>query len=291
MAEALRPLPRPATAEVPCCLNCGEALAGPYCWKCGQEDVNLSRPLRQLVADLAGELFSLDTRLLRTLRLLLLQPGALTREYLAGRRVRYVPPLKVYLIAALVFFGLIAILPKGSVSVVTGPAPKASAPAPHGSHVAFSLPEHYPLFDRQLGAAGAKAKAHPEAFADAVFANLPRVFFLLLPAFALLLALFYWKNAYYLDHLVFALHYHAFVFLDLTLLVLLGRPWVPTIVDRPLSILLIVWLLAYLPMALRRVYRGSRLKTFLKLAGLGVLYFFAFSGGVLVLVVGTLSLF
>lgn len=271
------------------CLNCGEPLAGRFCSQCGQEDGELHPTVRGLALDLLGEIFSFDTRLLRTLRPLLIRPGELTRDFLAGRRIRFIAPLKTYLLASLLFFGLLALLPQANVSVVTGkPLTAPAAPAKHGSQVSFSLPEHYPVFDRQFQAASARAKANPRAFADAVFASLPRVFFLLLPAFAFFLHLFYRQGWHYLDHLVFALHYHAFVFLDLTALVVLGRSWVPSAVAWVLGPLCVLGLLAYLPIALRRVYGGSRGKTFLKLLGLGALYFVAFASGLGLLVGATL---
>lgn len=289
-ADDFQPAPAMELPEGRSCLNCGEALAGKFCSACGQEDVAPHPTVQELASDLLGELFSLDSRLLRTLRPLLLRPGALTRDYLAGRRVRFVSPLKIYLIAALLFFGLLALLPKTNVSVVRGPG-QISAPRGRGSRVRFNLPERYPFFDRQLQAASARARANPQAFTDAVITNAPRVFFLLLPAFALLIYLFYWRGWRYLDHLVFALHYHAFVFLNLTALIVLGRPWVPSIVAWVLGVLFWIGLLVYLPIALRRVYGGSRTMTLLKLFVLGILYFLVFSSGISLVVVGTLWLF
>lgn len=277
-------------AEHGSCLNCGEALVGKFCHHCGQEDLPLHPSLRQLASELLGEFFSFDSRLLRTLRPLLTRPGELTREYLAGRRIRFVSPLKTYLIAALIFFGLLALLPKTGVSVYRGSKPVA-LPEGEGTHVVFTLPEHYPFLDRQLQAASAKAKANPQAFTDAVITNLPRLFFLLLPAFALLLYLFYRQGWHYLDHLVFALHYHAFVFLNLTALFVLGRPWVPSAVGRVLGVLLWLGLFVYLPLALRRVYGGSWPRTLWKLLGLGLLYFLVFAACVFPVLVWTLWTF
>lgn len=275
----------------PLCLNCGEKLLGGYCWRCGQEAVDLHRPLRELLSGLVEDVFSLDTRLLRTLGPLFIRPGLLTREYLAGRRARYVRPLKTYLIAALVFFAVVALLPKENVAVLRGR--EAPPPGRKGEgRVTFNLPERFPLFDRPLQAAGARAREHPQEFADAFFDNLPRGFFLLLPTFALLLKLFYWRqDRYYLDHLVFALHYHSFVFLDFVLVLLLGRPWVPDPLAWFLVPILGLGLLLYLPLALRRVYGGSWGMTVLKLLGLGVTYSLVFGLGIFLLVSVTLALF
>ena len=119
-AEALQPAPAPELPEGRSCRNCGEALVGRFCSACGQEDAPLHRSVRELATEFLGENFSFDTRLWRTLRPLLLRPGLLTKEYLAGRRIRFVSPLKTYLIAALLFFGLLALLPKTNVSVLIG---------------------------------------------------------------------------------------------------------------------------------------------------------------------------
>ena len=93
------------------CANCGETLAGEYCSRCGQRAVNLQRPAIDLLSDAVGDLLNLDTRLMRTLRPLLLTPGQVAREYIAGRRVSHVPPLKSYVIAALIFFSLFTVFP------------------------------------------------------------------------------------------------------------------------------------------------------------------------------------
>jgi len=278
------------TPEGRSCRNCGEALIGKFCHHCGQEDLPLHPTLRQLASELLGEFFSFDSRLLRTLRPLLARPGALTQDYLTGRRIRFVSPLKTYLIAALIFFGLLALLPKTNVAVYRGFKP-AALPAGGGTHVVFTLPEHYSVFDRELGAASARAKANPQAFTDAVITNLPRLFFLLLPAFALLLSLFYRQGWHYLDHLVFALHYHAFVFLNLTALFVLGRPWVPSAIAWVLGAFLWIGLFVYLPLALRRVYGGSWPRTLSKLFGLGFLYFLVFAACIFPVMAWTLWTF
>ncbi|HEX7180212.1 MAG TPA: DUF3667 domain-containing protein [Thermoanaerobaculia bacterium] len=81
--------------EIPsACLNCGEKLLGNFCSQCGQEAADLHRPLRELTSDFLDNVLNLDTRLLRTIPLLF-RPGRLTREYRAGRRARYVRPLRL----------------------------------------------------------------------------------------------------------------------------------------------------------------------------------------------------
>ena len=127
----------------------------------------------------------------------------------------------------------------------------------------------------------------------AVGSAVPRAFFLFLPIFALLLELFYRRQGYFMDHLVFSLYYHAFVFLTFSLFFLVGmtRSWMPGVITLPVGIALLVWPLVYLPIGLRRVYGGSKRVTAFKLAGLGVLYLPALFFGFLALTVFALARF
>jgi len=107
------------------------------------------------------------------------------------------------------------------------------------------------------------------------------------------LALFYWRQGFYIDHLVFSLYYHAFVFVVFSLMFLVSRtsPWLPGIARAAIGFVLLGWLVAYLPIALRRVYGGSKWMTSFKLAGLGVTYLIVFSFAIPLVVFIGLSTF
>ncbi|MCB1629730.1 MAG: DUF3667 domain-containing protein, partial [Xanthomonadales bacterium] len=81
------------------CLNCGRVLQGAYCSECGQAASVGRLSLRQVIDDLFSEFSSWDSRLPRTLRRLTVDPGGLCRDYVAGRRVGYVAPLRYLLLA------------------------------------------------------------------------------------------------------------------------------------------------------------------------------------------------
>jgi hypothetical protein len=86
------------------CENCGAAVSGRYCATCGQR---LEPPLHSLwhfSRTATEDLTHADSRLWRTLGALLFRPGYLTREFLAGRRARYLPPVRLYLVVSVVFF-------------------------------------------------------------------------------------------------------------------------------------------------------------------------------------------
>ncbi|PYJ32120.1 MAG: hypothetical protein DME79_09210, partial [Verrucomicrobia bacterium] len=80
------------------CENCGAELQGHWCAKCGQPAIEYRRSFRYVVADLLNEFLNWDSKFFTTIALLILKPWRLTNEFLAGKRVRYVNPLRLYLL-------------------------------------------------------------------------------------------------------------------------------------------------------------------------------------------------
>jgi Protein of unknown function (DUF3667) len=90
--------------SVPRCQNCGAALTGPFCSACGQREHSRIISLGALLKEAIEDFWHVDSRLWRTLRSLVAKPGFLTVEFLAGRRVRYVPPFRLYLVFSILLF-------------------------------------------------------------------------------------------------------------------------------------------------------------------------------------------
>jgi len=86
------------------CENCGAELQGHWCAKCGQPAIDYRRSFRYVIADLLNEFLNWDSKFFATIALLLVRPWKLTNEFLAGHRVRYVHPLRLYLLASILFF-------------------------------------------------------------------------------------------------------------------------------------------------------------------------------------------
>ena len=86
------------------CENCGAALSGEYCSVCGQHAIDYRRSLWAVAVDAADSLLNWDTKFLKSLGVLLTRPGKLTNDFNSGRRVRYVHPLRLYLLASIAFF-------------------------------------------------------------------------------------------------------------------------------------------------------------------------------------------
>src|SRR5215831_16262296 len=86
------------------CENCGSELQGHWCAHCGQPAIEYRRSFRHVVADLLNEFLNWDSKFFTTIALLILKPWRLTNEFLAGKRVRYANPLRLYLLASILFF-------------------------------------------------------------------------------------------------------------------------------------------------------------------------------------------
>ena len=96
------------------CENCGAALTGPYCAQCGQPAIDYRRSFGSLLVDAADAFFNFDARFFQSFGLLLFKPWRLTNEFVEGKRARHVHPLRVYLIASVMFFLVINFLSKNT---------------------------------------------------------------------------------------------------------------------------------------------------------------------------------
>jgi Protein of unknown function (DUF3667) len=86
------------------CENCGAPLSGPYCAQCGQAAIDYRRSFGHVLVDVLNEFLNWDSKFFATIALLIVKPWRLTNEFVAGHRVRYVHPLRLYLLASILFF-------------------------------------------------------------------------------------------------------------------------------------------------------------------------------------------
>jgi tetratricopeptide (TPR) repeat protein len=245
------------------CPNCGAEAPREYCPRCGQSQEIETPTVWEWVRDFVDQVLALDVRLPRTLRALATKPGYLTAEWLAGRRARYVSPSRLYLFCSFLFFaGAIAVpeIDPGANSTVRELAGEVAMRAMEGLAEGLSAAE---IEDPRAGYGQGPETA---AFLSTIFgrelqAAASAVFFLMMPVFALLLTGLYRKHeSSYIDHLVFSVHVHslAFLWLAVTWVVTSGLPVSGTWVDV-VFFLLLVYLVGYVVVALRRVYGHSYL--------------------------------
>ncbi|WP_312165164.1 DUF3667 domain-containing protein [Phenylobacterium sp.] len=92
------------------CDDCGAQVAGRFCSNCGQP-AHTHRTLAHLGEEILHGVMHFDSRIWRTLPLLVANPGRLTREWVLGRRTRYVSPLAMYLFTVFVMFMILSFMP------------------------------------------------------------------------------------------------------------------------------------------------------------------------------------
>ncbi len=334
--DEFRELP---AGEMPECLNCGAHLRGQYCGNCGQRGSSRLISLWELIRDAFGDLFELDSRLWQTLVPLMIRPGRLTHDYLQGRRARYMPPFRMYLVLSLLFFLVAFFDPRETFGIFYDPqtleqaeeeerretseiadevrrdlaeegiiigAPgelnKTGEETADGVSIQFNG-EHGAEAECQIdefqinGPAWLQRRLTPERlvhiceemrkdngrqFVRNLYDNLPLALIVLLPIMAFVLkALYPLSRRFYVEHLLFFVHFHAFAFLILTLQILLGRvnSMLPT--PEAIGILVIIAASFYVPVylfvAMRRVYGQGRLITGVKYVALTVAYMAGFT--------------
>jgi hypothetical protein len=336
------------------CANCDARLTGQYCADCGQRAGDRMISVWELVKEASEVLTSLDSRLWRTLGMLLFRPGRLTSDYLLGRRARYIPALRLFLGLSLVFFFLFSIdtsfgvngdgeggdglnlqiqleddesdgsvvhrLPNDSGDHVVGfriggdepsesvgetatasdtGAPETDAEAAgttegdgdpdHAgrcSDIEVDWPDQLAWMNRWLStervtAACEKIVAdHGASFGRALLENIPLMMFAFVPFMALLMKFFYpLTGRYYVEHLLFLVHYHSFFYLLLGLGIVLD--WLleaSSAPETPQTILFAVFSIyipVYLFKAMRVVYRQGIPATAFKYMLLGMAYLFS----------------
>ncbi len=276
------------------CRNCSAPLTGEFCQQCGQRERDLR--LADVAGDAVQDLFDLDSRLWRTLRLLLFKPGQVTADYIAGRRARYIPPIRLYLVVSFLVF-LLASVTGDRVRIQSGPglAPGETAELREGIYVPYTNAEGErevitlrefleteevaefleakppwlrPLYER-LQVNAAILEQDPTVFTDQLTRRIPQMMFVLLPLFALIMMVFLRKQEFhYLQHLIFSLHYHTVAFLMFILL----TP-AQLLLPRDYGGLVILVLLIFLPLSLKRGYGLTNRKAWAYGLGIGSFYY------------------
>ena len=247
------------------CLNCGAPLrfepAPSFCPACGQETRLHPPTLGEFAHELIGHYVAIEGALWRSLAALVFVPGKLTREYLDGRRRRYVLPLRLHLSASFLFFLVVKVLGAGApmelqVKSASDPTVQAEVaqvrrcverPGDCGRWEAWIARHTLRLID------GGPSPERAETFNQRMAAAAPYAVFVLLPVFAAIVHGAYWRRRLpYGAHFVFGLHMHAVWFMAMLALALLPEA-------AMLALLPLVFLHGLL--ALRRVYGGSVMVT------------------------------
>ena len=329
------------------CLNCGALVEERFCTRCGQENLEPKETVGHLIGHFFEDLTHFDGKFFVTVKDLVIRPGFLTREYVAGRRMTYLNPIRMYIFVSALFF----------IALFAGSEEKPEARGDNNTHAvnafrqqladslrsaktdslhtAFNdtlagrldtskvkptgeslglnygstgivtidieenkyntvreydsiqriLPDtakdkgvmHWIARNnvRQKEKHGGRSKLHLEVD---VRHDIPKIMFVLLPLFAVYVGWFYSrKKYYYVNHAIFSVHFHSFVFLFFIFLLLLNwlisNEWVGLILTAIAPIPLFVYLVA----ALHGMYGQSFWRTLGKGLAISILYAITFS--------------
>ena len=145
---------------LPYCENCGAPMAGPFCAQCGQAAVDYRRSFRHIIVDVLDSFLNWDSKFFATIAWLIARPWHLTNQFLAGRRVRYVHPLRLYLLVSILFFFVVNYWAK---SIHADPS-KLSANDRADIAAELNDPDIPPAVKARIRAAlDAKGRTQPEA--------------------------------------------------------------------------------------------------------------------------------
>lgn len=328
------------------CLNCGTETLGHYCPSCGQKNVEPKQSIWHIIGHAFSDITHWDGKFFTTVKDLFAKPGFLSNEYMIGRRMRYLDPIRMYIFTSAIFFLIFFSYVDVKHMVAANEARKAIQQDPDLNELVSKVKEKK---DSVVNAGKRKNqnKSIIQVYEDSVYKNRsenfdfnvassdfntvaaydsaqrlkpvkdrdgwisrrvkikiiqlnqrykndhsglardmienfmhnsPKLLFISLPLFALLLKLLYVrrKNFYYVDHAIFAVHLYIFTFL--VLLVYFGLKELKLFTGWSLINWLIVAVLiypfAYYYKAMRRFYAQRRAKTVLKYILLFIMSFF-----------------
>ncbi|MBC7616542.1 MAG: DUF3667 domain-containing protein [Pedobacter sp.] len=333
------------------CLNCGKIVKENFCPNCGQENIVVKEDALHMVTHAVADYFHFEHKFFGTLKPLLLKPGQLTSSYVAGKRVSFIHPIRLYIFVSIVFF--LVIFSGSKTEKETGEKPKAGkvnsakeqdslqakkirdleeamkyVPIKgsvkdsiikaakedikndgvkanttvdlrsgkknkwNGSWISkdttvagyeksqLALPKNKRdgFIKHYISKRSIELNNYPDPtikLKEDLLHNIPKMMFLLLPLFALILKLVYInKKKYYYEHLVYSFHLHSAIFLSVLLTLLLQ--WFFALfydINGWLTSFCSIYIIWYIYRSLRTFYASTRWVTVLKMLFL----FFAYS--------------
>lgn len=338
------------------CLNCGHIVEEHFCPHCGQENIEVKEDAFHMVSHAIADYFHFEHKFFGTLKPLLLKPGQLTKAYVAGKRVSFIHPIRLYIFVSIVFF--LFILGGGEKEKKTPAHQKETATVPLSKKDSLQkaklkevedaiqyVPMNASVRDSILKEAKKNIDADKDndgeinldegtkrgkwglsklagkdstvadyekrqaalpvakrdgfikhyfvkrslelnqyedpqkKFMEDLMHNIPKMMFLLLPMFALILKLVYInKKKYYYEHLIYSFHLHSAIFLSILITMLLR--WLFGFVydiSGWLEFGCTIYIIWYIYRSLRTFYNSSRWITVLKIFFLSFCYTFVFT--------------
>jgi hypothetical protein len=253
-----------------------------YCHSCGQENHVKRASMKLLVADFFSSYFTVDSKLFRTLKYLLIRPSFLSTAYLNGEIESYLRPIRLYVFISFAFFLLLGITASNDPS----DALKVSQ-ARENMNLEQLQEETNEAYDKTTSDFNYTVRNKQEnewikeindkvikifsnqreftLFLSYIRSKLPILLFIIIPIFALFLFIFFYqKDYYYIDHFVFAMHLQAYFFV-----LLIIRELVAFVINIDFLAIVFLSFLIYGYIAALRFYKRKKGSTFFRLGLVG----------------------
>jgi hypothetical protein len=280
------------------CLNCRHVVEDRFCPNCGQENIDTRKTFHHLFIHFFEDLTHYENAFWKTIKNLLLKPATLTKEYLSGKRLSYLAPVRLYIFISFITFFLITVFPDKDADTVTiketeskkealnkeekeedfiffgyDSVKKLDSIQQNGSETEKLPPFQYWIIKKALLVNENNTKEEIfEKFQESFSHNIPKVLFIYMPLFAFFLWLFHSKKRwYYFDHGIFTLHYFSFLLLIILILFLInkvislfGESGVAGFLSGLIKFVGFSWMFYYFLPAHHRFYGETKLVSFIK---------------------------
>ena len=303
-------------------------MSGPFCAQCGQHAVDYRHSFGRVFADVLDSFLNWDSKFIVSLWLLMSRPWKLTIDFLSGKRVRHMHPLRLYLLVSIAFFfgvhelakqanlnprthrdltpeerakvdANLSKLPadvqaevkkeieksakhKTETKTPEGKTPETKSPEDDHGFLEIGTDKDDPNASpiekwlsrrakEKIGEHGVNGKV----FFLALVGNLPAMMLCCIPLFAFVLKFLYlFRRVFYIDHLIYALHIHAFAYLAILLIgfTFAGLRHVAPVLAGWVMAAMIVTAVTQLLFSVRRVYRQGWFMSIFKFLLGGVIY-------------------
>lgn len=273
------------------CLNCNFQFHNHdnFCPQCGQENHDLKISFRHFLDEFLEGLFHFDNKIWTSLKYLFLYPGKITKDYIEGKRIRFVPPMRMYIFFSFVFFLLLNLWfskvenkdtkviemiqaetgNKGDTFNVQNALGSIRIDIDSSKATESS---NEVLWKRKLTKLMALNKQEIHEMNMRIYKYMSYGLFLLLPLLAFILKIFYRKSdKYYYEHLIAAIHFEALLYIMLSLVLIFIKIGLSSL---GVVFIFFMGIMMYFSISLQRIYQNSWSKSILKACLILLLYFF-----------------
>ena len=275
------------------CPNCEKEYDEKYnfCPYCGQANKKLTLSFKYFISEFLLANFNVDSKIYQTFKLLILSPARLTTEFFNGKRARYIPPVRLYLLISLVYFAVLSINIKDQSDSV-----KISPTVGVKDSIDSLLVSDEDINDLVLEmdgegdttssvgrTLGNKLKVLNTDAGQIAFKQLLQRYtslgmFVLIPLTALIFFALFYRDTYYIQHLIFAIQLQSLVFLLFTVFnlieLIIQYSWIGYFESILFLIILFTWIKSYYKLSVGKTI--WKVLLFFLLYGLTLVLFFTF---------------